>query len=274
MQSIKKRVRISLFLSFVFYLIWLLYDVAVYLNINNDNLILLTILCILVSTPFFLFSTFFIKNDYKIWTDEICIYFYHHFWVHIIVFLITVIISSTSFTISLFVSFIVKGIAMIFTCNLVKKIYRATLDLTNVSENKRIELDFQNAIVFGVSALILASLTFGVVLLGGRNVITLFAITMPLALTVFCNYYKLKLINNYKIIEFIKTFILDNSFIVIAMVFLFFFSDSNMFDLKVAEKHSTLNVFVLLPACFLLIPMIKTNKKIGFKLNEIKQDER
>lgn len=270
MENTKKRVEISLLLSMFFYFLWLFYDAIVYMDINNKNLGLLTILCIFVGIPLFLFSTFFIKNEYKVMQEKTVNHIVYHFWIHIIAAAITISLSRVSSIVIFIVSFGIKCVAMLVTYNLSAKIYNETINSVNVNENKRLELIFQDATIAGITAFILSSFMFGGVFLGGKNILTLSVAVLFLCFILCCNYLKFRLIKEYKIVRAKRVIIVDNLFIIIAVIVAFLFSDNNILASDVAKREGELNLFQLLFCILLLIPLMKTNKIIGSEWNRVK----
>jgi hypothetical protein len=273
MQDTLKRVRISLILSLLYYSILAFYNFAVYMNYNNKYLIFMVVLCTLVVIPFFLFSTFFIKNEYKIITGKVISYIGYHFWIHIAVYFITMYIS-TIITISsqgiFIINIIIIGIGIFLTKYFLDKIYQKTNNLLDENKSKILELTFQDATIFGLTAFILCFFIFIGIAIGGKSIIAL-AIIAPFFISVLIlNYVKFKMIDIYKIVNRKRTIFYDNIILIINILVAFYFSDSNLLNFNVPEKNFHMSFLSIIFFCLMLLPMITTNKKIGNEWTRLK----
>jgi len=269
MRNTKKRVIASLIFSLSFYIIWILYDIYVYKYSSNKNVLILAVLCTIVAIPLFLFSTFLVKNDYKIITGKIGNYLDLYIWIHIVAYLINIALSGLEFSGVFIGAIIVNCVAILITYYLAQKICDETILLADVSENKKLELIYQDAITLGVSALTLSSFLIGGINFGGKSLYTVYIIVPVLIFILLLNYMKIRLMVQYKIIHLNKILNLDNFFIVLAMIVSFVFSNSNMLNPNDTNKSFTVNIFILL-SILMLTPLIKTNKKIGAEQAKIK----
>ncbi|GCD12372.1 hypothetical protein [Clostridium tagluense] len=276
MQDTKKRTIISLILSLFYYLILAFYNFVVYMAYNNNNnkdIILMAILCTLVVIPLFLFSTFFIKNEYKIITGKVTDFIGYHFWIHIIVYFITIYISTINKTLSkssFIVSITIIGVAILLTKYFSDEIYKETNNLPYENENKILELTFQNATIFGLLAFILCFFIFTGIVIGGKNIIALVIIAPFFIGVLILNYIKVKLIDKYKIVNPKRVLFFDNIILIINILIAFYFSHSNLLVLNVVQKYFHMSFLSPIFFGLMLLPMIITNKKIGNEWTRLK----
>ncbi|MCB2299470.1 hypothetical protein [Clostridium tagluense] len=273
MQDTKKRTIISLILSLFYYLILAFYNFVVYRAYNNNkDIILMAILCTLVVIPLFLFSTFFIKNEYKIITGKVTDFIGYHFWIHIIVYFITIYISTINKTLSkssFIVSITIIG-AILLTKYFSDEIYKETNNLPYENENKILELTFQNATIFGLLAFILCFFIFTGIVIGGKNIIALVIIAPFFISVLILNYIKVKLIDKYKIVNPKRVLFFDNIILIINILIAFYFSHSNLLVLNVVQKYFHMSFLSPIFFGLMLLPMIITNKKIGNEWTRLK----
>ncbi|MCB2313667.1 hypothetical protein LGL55_23060 [Clostridium tagluense] len=274
MQDTKKRTIISLILSLFYYLILAFYNFVVYMDYNNNkDIILMAILCTLVVIPLFLFSTFFIKNEYKIITGKVTDFIGYHFWIHIIVYFITIYISTINKTLSkssFIVSITIIGVAILLTKYFSDEIYKETNNLPYENENKILELTFQNATIFGLLAFILCFFIFTGIVIGGKNIIALVIIAPFFISVLILNYIKVKLIDKYKIVNPKRVLFFDNIILIINILIAFYFSHSNLLVLNVVQKYFHMSFLSSIFFGLMLLPMIITNKKIGNEWTRLK----
>ncbi|MBZ9626423.1 hypothetical protein G9F71_026835 [Clostridium sp. FP2] len=274
MQDTKKRTIISLILSLFYYLILAFYNFVVYMAYNNNkDIILMAILCTLVVIPLFLFSTFFIKNEYKIITGKVTDFIGYHFWIHIIVYFITIYISTINKTLSkssFIVSITIIGVAILLTKYFSDEIYKETNNLPYENENKILELTFQNATIFGLLAFILCFFIFTGIVIGGKNIIALVIIAPFFISVLLLNYIKVKLIDKYKIVNPKRVLFFDNIILIINILIAFYFSHSNLLVLNVVQKYFHMSFLSPIFFGLMLLPMIITNKKIGNEWTRLK----
>ncbi|MBW9159515.1 hypothetical protein [Clostridium tagluense] len=274
MQDTKKRTIISLILSLFYYLILAFYNFVVYMAYNNNkDIILMAILCTLVVIPLFLFSTFFIKNEYKIITGKVTDFIGYHFWIHIIVYFITIYISTINKTLSkssFIVSITIIGVAILLTKYFSDEIYKETNNLPYENENKILELTFQNATIFGLLAFILCFFIFTGIVIGGKNIIALVIIAPFFISVLLLNYIKVKLIDKYKIVNPKRVLFFDNIILIINILIAFYFSHSNLLVLNVVQKYFHMSFLSSIFFGLMLLPMIITNKKIGNEWTRLK----
>ncbi|MBU3130183.1 hypothetical protein [Clostridium tagluense] len=274
MQDTKKRTIISLILSLFYYLILAFYNFVVYMDYNNNkDIILMAILCTLVVIPLFLFSTFFIKNEYKIITGKVTDFIGYHFWIHIIAYFITIYISTINKTLSkssFIVSITIIGVAILLTKYFSDEIYKETNNLPYENENKILELTFQNATIFGLLAFILCFFIFTGIVIGGKNIIALVIIAPFFISVLILNYIKVKLIDKYKIVNPKRVLFFDNIILIINILIAFYFSHSNLLVLNVVQKYFHMSFLSPIFFGLMLLPMIITNKKIGNEWTRLK----
>lgn len=271
MQNTKIRLKISLILSLIFYLILSFYDFAVYKDFNNENLMVLTILCTLAVIPFFLFSTFFIKNQYKVITGKVINYLTYHFWIHILTYLITIYISTTSSESIFIVSIIIKGVAIVLTKYFSEKIYEETINLSDENETTKLELTFQYATIFGLLAFILCFFLFPVIMICGKHIITYLITGLLFISVISLNYLKVKLIKSYNIVNSKRVLVFDNIVLIIGIIIMFYFSDSNLLDSNALHKSCNISYLPFIVCILMLLPTIFTNKKIGNEWTRIRK---
>lgn len=261
MENTKCRIELSFSLSIIFYIVWIFYDFITYINVNRDSTFLL-IVCALTSIPIFLYSLYFIRNEFKIISNNVNNYIVYYIIVHITSVLTTILLD-TSISQSMFwISVCMKFIAIISTYYISRVILKETLLLNDIDEERKDDLKFQEAIIFGVSSLILSALMLGGIFFVGKNIAVAFIITPFLILILLSNYVKCRILRYYKIIEYTRGLIIDNISIIFASIIALIFSDSTMFDKSSIDKHANINYVVLIISVLFFIPMIKTNKKI------------
>ena len=269
MNNTKYRIISSLAFSIVFYLIWFLYDIIVYLNINNENLIVMTILFSIIDLVLLLFVLFLMKNEYRIISEKVNNYISVYFIVHTAVSILNILINTASAKNIFLLGILIICIGIIITFYIANKIYEETIILPKVEEYSKILTVFQDAIVTGASTLMLASFMIGEIFFCGKSIITIFVMVPFIILTVLCSFIKQRLISSYKIISKFRI-ASDNLLIIVAALISFYFSNSDMLVPNSIDKSMKIN-FVGFIICFLpLIPLIKTNKKIGFEANKFR----
>ncbi|HEY5563762.1 MAG TPA: hypothetical protein VIK72_18735 [Clostridiaceae bacterium] len=151
------------------------------------------------------------------------------------------------------------------------KIYHETVGLSDVNKNKKLELTFQNATIFGLSAFMLSFFFFPIIMIGGRNIITIFLLAPFFISAISLNYIKVRLVETYKIINSKLVLAFDNIFLIVDIIVLFYFSDSNLLVLNEVSKHCNISFLSFIFCILMLIPMFFTNRKIGNEWTRIKK---
>lgn len=268
MDNTRFRINISFGFSMFFSFIWMIYDLIAF-KIKLTDFTILFIVCILISLPLLLYSLFFIKNSYKVVSTEVNTYIEYYFIIHVISVLISVILSNFQNVYIYVISIFSKYVAIVCTYYVSKTIMKKTIELEDVYDNIKLSLAFQDAVVFGVSSIILYSIILGIVFFAGKSMVTLFIVTPIFILIAFSNYIKFKIIKPYMVIDKVRVIIIDNIAIIIAIIAAVFFSDSTMFDKSAIDKHVNINFIGLILSSLFIIPVIKTNKKIDAERKNI-----
>jgi hypothetical protein len=270
MQNFNIRVVISRILSSLFYFIWIFYSVYVYIDLNNRNLFLLLIPCVFVCIPLFLYSTFFIRNEYKIPSQSVNNYIIQHFWMHIAIVPVVIALNTESNYITLVVSIVITTCIAIYTDNIVRRIKYSNCKLDDVSENRIEELILQDGVVIGTSVLMFTCALWGLISFAGKNKITIIVTFFALTVILISNYYKHHIVEKFNLLKTNKFFNIENLLIFIATFLDFITAESNMLSVDDVEKSSTFNIYIIFVCLIMLIPLIKSNKKIGERLDSIR----
>jgi hypothetical protein len=263
MENVRKRILFAIGINIVIYLLWILHDFFFFLANKRESDIIITIICILVSIPLFLFSLFFIHDDYKVMSDRNMGYIEHYGTSQVVVAVSSVLVIFIGGSIFFIIGISIKCIAIFVTYHFANKIYKETLQLIDIDDTRKVEQNFQDAIIVGVTVLIIAAIMFAVAINVGVRVISIFVLMPSLLFVILCNYVKFKLIEQYNILERGRALIIDNLVIVFSLIMVLILS-----------LYKVEDSVVLFIAVVTLVPIIKTNKRIGKELERIRENKR
>lgn len=271
MENTRKRVIASIVFSFIFILIWSVFSFATTLDSvrNNQSFIVLGIVALMYSTPFFLYSIFLINNQYRFLNDKVEKLSKAFFISFVFVVCFATIMTLTLNNKYLFLlNMAINAGIYAYQIKIAFTIYKETISLPEVSDKKRNELLFSDANVFGGSCLFLCIGASVIISFCGKHIVTYIGATLFSFLAFYLNYKKLIIILPFEHLNFKKNIITNNLSVIVFLLIAIFISDSNLLSLDKSNSHVFVSYFNFINVVT-LIPIMKTNRVIGIKYKEL-----
>jgi len=271
LENTRKRVIASIVFSFIFILIWSVFSFATTLDSvrNNQSFIVLGIVALMYSTPFFLYSIFLINNQYRFLNDKVEKLSKAFFISFVFVVCFATIMTLTLNNKYLFLlNMAINAGIYAYQIKIAFTIYKETISLPEVSDKKRNELLFSDANVFGGSCLFLCIGASVIISFCGKHIVTYIGATLFSFLAFYLNYKKLIIILPFEHLNFKKNIITNNLSVIVFLLIAIFISDSNLLSLDKSNSHVFVSYFNFINVVT-LIPIMKTNRVIGIKYKEL-----